>query len=113
MLGTLAGAFVGVLSMKLLVPRPPNGAGPDIHLESAGDGGLDLVEPPALTALPPAAAIPPDPFRSLGLPPAPQGDQQSSFRDSETTNVAAAIDAEPADAAPASGVVVDPDSATG
>ena len=67
MLGTLAGAFVGVLSMKLLVPRPPNGAGPDIHLESAGDGGLDLVEPPALTALPPTAAIPPDPFRSLGL----------------------------------------------
>jgi nucleoid-associated protein YgaU len=103
MLGTLAGAFVGVLSMKLLVPRAPNGAGPDIHLESAGDGGLDLVEPPALTALPPAAAIPPDPFRSLGVPPAPQGDQQSSFRDSETTNVAAAIDAEPADAAPASG----------
>ena len=103
MLGTLAGAFVGVLSMKLLVPRPPNGAGPDIHLESAGDGGLDLVEPPALTALPPAAAIPPDPFRSLGVPPAAEGDQQSSFRDSETTNVAAAIDAEPADAAPASG----------
>jgi hypothetical protein len=59
MLGTLAGAFVGVLSMKLLVPRPPNGAGPDIHLESAGDGGLDLVEPPALTGLPPTAAIPP------------------------------------------------------
>ena len=103
MLGTLAGAFVGVLSMKLLVPRPPNGAGPDIHLESAGAGGLDLVEPPALTGLPPAAAIPPDPFRSLGLSPAPQGDQLASFRDSETINVAAAIDAEPADAAPASG----------
>lgn len=103
MLGTLAGAFVGVLSMKLLVPRPPNGAGPDIHLESAGSDGLDLVEPPALTGLPPAAAIPPDPFRSLGLPPAVPGDQQSSFRESETANVAAAIDAETSDATPASG----------
>ena len=103
MLGTLAGAFVGVLSMKLLVPRPPNGAGPDIHLESAGDGGLDLVEPPALTALPPAAAIPPDPFRSLGLPPAAPGDEQTSFRQDDPANVdvAAAIDAEPTGDAPA------------
>jgi hypothetical protein len=103
MLGTLAGAFVGVLSMKLLVPRPPNGAGPDIHLESAGDGALDLVEPPALTALPPAAAIPPDPFRSLGLPPAALGNEQTSFLESETPDVAAAIDAERPGAAAASG----------
>lgn len=103
MLGTLAGAFVGVLSMKLLVPRPPDGAGPDIHLESAGSDGLDLVEPPALTGLPPTADIPPDPFRSLGLPPAAPGDQQSSFRASETANVATAIDAETSDATPASG----------
>ncbi len=103
MLGTLAGAFVGVLSMKLLVPRPPNGAGPDIHLESAESVGIDLVEPPALTALPPAAAIPPDPFRSLGLSPATPGDEQASFRESDTPNVSAASDAEPADAAPAPG----------
>lgn len=102
MLGTLAGAFVGVLSMKLLVPRPPNGAGPDIHLESAGDGGLDLVEPPALTALPPTAAIPPDPFRSLGLSPAAPGDQQPSVRERETAKLAAAIDAQPVGAAPES-----------
>lgn len=79
MLGTLAGAFVGVLSMKLFVPRPPIGAGPDIHLEAAGSGAIDLVDPPALTTLPPAAAIPPDPFRSLGLPPA--APDQISFRD--------------------------------
>lgn len=79
MLGTLAGAFVGVLSMKLFVPRPPVGAGPDIHLETGGSGAIDLVDPPALTTLPPAAAIPPDPFRSLGLPPATP--DQVSFRD--------------------------------
>ena len=103
MLGTLAGAFVGVLSMKLFVPRPPSGAGPDIHLASAGSDGLDLVDPPVLTALPPTAAIPPDPFRSLGLPPAAPGYQQSSFRESETANVAAAIDAEASDAGLASG----------
>ncbi|NBX30334.1 hypothetical protein EBR04_07830 [bacterium] len=29
LLGLLAGVFVGVLSMKLFVPRPPDGAGPD------------------------------------------------------------------------------------
>jgi hypothetical protein len=103
MLGTLAGAFVGVLSMKLLVPRPPNGAGPDIHLESAESAGLDLVEPPALTGLPPAAAIPPDPFRSLGLTPAAPGDQQSSHRESEKADVAAAIDAETSETPPALG----------
>ena len=99
MLGTLAGAFVGVLSMKLLVPRPPNGAGPDIHLESAESGGLDLVEPPALTSLPPAADIPPDPFRSLGLPPAAAEDERAPFRQEDP--VAAAGDAEPAGDAPA------------
>lgn len=83
MLGTLAGAFVGVLSMKLFVPRPPIGAGPDIHLDSAGSGAIDLVDPPALTTLPPAAAIPPDPFRSLGLPPA--APDQTSFRDAPSS----------------------------
>lgn len=103
MLGTLAGAFVGVLSMKLLVPRPPNGAGPDIHLDSAGSAGLDLVEPPALTSLPPAAEIPPDPFRSLGLPPAAAEEERAPFRQDDPVNVdvAATIDAEPAGDAPA------------
>jgi hypothetical protein len=102
MLGTLAGAFVGVLSMKLLVPRPPNGAGPDIHLESAESGGLDLVEPPVLTSLPPAADIPPDPFRSLGLPPAAAEDERAPFQQDDPVEVAAAIDAEPTGDAPAS-----------
>jgi len=49
LLGLLAGVFMGVLSMKLFVPRPPAGAGPDIHTELAGTEPHDLVEPPRLT----------------------------------------------------------------
>lgn len=48
LLGLLAGVFVGVLSMKLLVPRPPVGAGPDIHDEIAAATPAAIVEPPAL-----------------------------------------------------------------
>lgn len=47
LLGLLAGAFMGVLSMKLLVPRPPAGAGPDVHGDLAATEPHDLVEPPA------------------------------------------------------------------
>ena len=108
MLGTLAGAFVGVLSMKLLVPRAPNGAGPDIQLESVGSGAVDLVDPPVLTALPPTAAIPPDPFRSLGLPPAAPGDEKTALHSGEPSagdgpDDAAAVDADRSDAALAAG----------
>ena len=49
LLGLLAGVFMGVLSMKLFVPRPPAGAGPDIHAELADSEPHDLVEPPRLT----------------------------------------------------------------
>ncbi|MFM8986174.1 MAG: hypothetical protein ACKONH_08980 [Planctomycetia bacterium] len=48
-LGLLAGVFVGVLSMKLLVPRPPAGAGPDVHADLVADEPHELVEPPART----------------------------------------------------------------
>jgi nucleoid-associated protein YgaU len=48
LLATLAGIFVGVLSMKLLVPRPPDGAGPDVHADVAATEPHDLVEPPQL-----------------------------------------------------------------
>jgi 5'-nucleotidase len=41
--------FVGVLSMKLLVPRPPAGAGPDVHTDLAADEPHEIVEPPART----------------------------------------------------------------
>jgi 5'-nucleotidase/UDP-sugar diphosphatase len=74
LLGLLAGVFMGVLSMKLFVPRPPAGAGPDIHTEIADTAAAhDLVEPPRLTmrasdfaAAPPlvlAVVTPPDATR--------------------------------------------------
>jgi len=47
-LGVLSGAFVGVLSMKLLVPRPPAGAGPDVDPQEQIVATHDIVEPPAL-----------------------------------------------------------------
>jgi nucleoid-associated protein YgaU len=56
LLATLLGVFVGVLSMKLLVPRPPAGAGPDIQADIATTEPQDLVEPPRFTAA--AAAMP-------------------------------------------------------
>lgn len=61
LLGLLAGVFMGVLSMKLFVPRPPAGAGPDIHTEIADTAvAHDLVEPPRLTMQASAfAAAPP------------------------------------------------------
>ncbi|MFN9273804.1 MAG: LysM peptidoglycan-binding domain-containing protein [Planctomycetia bacterium] len=84
-LAALTGAFVGVLSMKLLVPRPPAGAGPDVEVPQEFAGGQDLVEPPSLgqRSLPasafaaapesvPAArpdAAPPDAMPPVATPP--------------------------------------------
>jgi 5'-nucleotidase len=87
MLGVLGGAFVGVLSMKLLVPRPPAGAGPDVDPQEQIVATHDIVEPPTLeprastsaftarrdpfvarTAFPePAAAEPAEPTEPRGL----------------------------------------------
>ncbi len=47
-LGLLAGVFVGVLSMKLFVPRPPDGAGPDIHADHDFVESQPVVDPPTL-----------------------------------------------------------------
>ena len=47
LLATLAGVFLGVLSMKLLVPRPPIGAGPDVHVDVADAEQHELVDPPS------------------------------------------------------------------
>lgn len=55
-LGLLAGVFMGVVSLKLFIPRPPAGTGPDVHVESEP---LPLVDPPSLEAPsfePPAVA---------------------------------------------------------
>lgn len=59
-LGLLAGAFVGVLSIKLLSPRPPAGAGVDIHDTVAIATMAELVEPPALSIAAAASAAMPD-----------------------------------------------------
>lgn len=60
-LGLLAGAFVGVLSIKLLSPRPPVGAGADIHGSVAISTAAEIVEPPTLSiAAEPAVAAPAD-----------------------------------------------------
>lgn len=47
LLATLAGVFVGALSMKLLVPRPPTGAGPDVTIDTVTTGANELVDPPS------------------------------------------------------------------
>lgn len=87
LLGLLAGVFVGVLSMKLFVPRPPAGAGPDIHTEVAAVEPHALVEPPAFTmpasafaAAPPLVPVAPaDPAfadpASTAPPPAAAGER--------------------------------------
>lgn len=59
-LAMLAGVFVGVVSMKMLVPRPPAGAGPDIHASALAIPPQDIVEPPRL-AVTPASTPRPDP----------------------------------------------------
>lgn len=54
-LGMLLGVFCGVLAMKLLVPRPPQGAGPDIHLLADAQipaEPLAVVPPPEFTPHP-------------------------------------------------------------
>ena len=56
LLTTLAGVFVGVLSMKLLVPRPPAGAGPDVHVDVASTEAHELVDPPSLSPPAPRSA---------------------------------------------------------
>jgi len=94
-LGLLAGVFVGVLSMKLLVPRPPAGAGPDIHATGplAAASFVEptaIVDPPGLTlavaafaAAPPLmpdagnVGEPPDARPLPGTPLMPQADPRS------------------------------------
>jgi hypothetical protein len=65
LLGLLVGVFLGVVSLKLFVPRPPAGVGPDVHADIASVEAQDLVEPPELT--PPLAS-------PLASPPPPADD---------------------------------------
>jgi len=98
LLGTLSGAFLGVLSLKLLVPRPPSGVGPDVHFTAAAGSEQDqqnphdVVEPPTLS-LPPRrsggsafAGVSPLPLAAIespllvDSPPAPFDDEPSPPR---------------------------------
>ena len=51
LLGTLSSGFVGVLGSKLFVPRPPDGAGPDVHLPASDHDAGPIVEPPSFDRL--------------------------------------------------------------
>jgi nucleoid-associated protein YgaU len=76
-LAALTGAFVGVLSMKLLVPRPPAGAGPDVEVPQEFASEQHLVEPPSLSqrSLPASAfAAAPDFVPAGPAAPANRGD---------------------------------------
>jgi len=47
LLGTLSTTFAGVLGSKLLIPRPPEGAGPDVHQAAGEFEPSEIVEPPS------------------------------------------------------------------
>ena len=139
LLGLLAGVFMGVLSMKLFVPRPPAGAGPDIHTEIADAAAHDLVEPPRFTmrasdfaAAPPlvlAAVTPPDATRFAPAAADPRDRYATGESGFDRAVIAAAPAAEPppprhdplvapasfdqAAAAPSSFAPVDPPAAAG
>jgi 5'-nucleotidase/UDP-sugar diphosphatase len=68
LLATLAGVFFGVLSMKLLVPRPPIGAGPDVHIDVATAESHELVDPPSLSPPAPGPAAGEPAFAEADLP---------------------------------------------
>lgn len=70
LLATLLGVFLGVLSMKLLVPRPPAGTGPDVHADLAAAEPQELVEPPRFDE-PPAPASQVELINAAAAPPQP------------------------------------------
>jgi len=105
MLCLLSGTFVGVLSAKLLVPRPPAGAGPDVHAEAVAAPAHEIVEPPSLSERPAAslvARVDPD-----GRLPAPSafaaGAEPVEDAPAETSRFAAAAEPAAVDAVEPSG----------
>jgi nucleoid-associated protein YgaU len=111
LLGLLAGVFVGVLSMKLFVPRPPDGAGPDIHANHEFVETQQVVEPPALAprawdfaAAPPlvsdAGATPPSPVPAEQVPAETVGTEPLPATDpfvQRTTAIERPLDSPPAE----------------
>lgn len=85
LLGLLAGLFVGVLSLKLLVPRPPAGAGPDVHGDVAFQVPQEIVAPPTPGPRVWGAGVPPPQLVAtvVPLPPtdSPQADQSADRDD--------------------------------
>jgi nucleoid-associated protein YgaU len=61
LLGTLSSGFVGVLGSKLFVPRPPDGAGPDVHLPAGDHDDGPIVDPPSFDRLEPSIFSATDP----------------------------------------------------
>jgi nucleoid-associated protein YgaU len=55
LLGTLSSGFIGVLGTKLLVPRPPEGAGPDVHVAAEDFERTAIVDPPSFDGPPTSA----------------------------------------------------------
>ena len=104
-LGVLGGAFMGVLSMKLLVPRPPIGAGPDVDPQEIVATSHDLVEPPALEPRVPTASSPAvrrDPFVTRSAFTAPDAEIPDEIAPPPAAPAFAphaAIEPDPADAA--------------
>ncbi len=120
LLGLLAGVFMGVVSMKLFVPRPPEGAGPDVHGDLSDLETQPLVEPPDLDRPPPmrpAEPTPPDPYAARSSrfsPPAVSDEpeppvQPASFQAAEPVDEIPLADAA-ADLLPPPSEVVPPSS---
>ena len=95
LLGLLAGAFVGLLSLKLFVPRPPVGAGPDIQLDLVTvppeffGGGFP---PDAFAAAPPLVALTADPEPLASAVVEPPRPTSSRFAAARGFDVGAAAD---------------------
>ena len=102
-LGVLGGAFMGVLSMKLLVARPPAGAGPDVDPQEVVAASHDLVEPPALEPRVPATTsttVRRDPFVTRSAFTAPDAEIQDEIAPPPAAPVfaqPAAIEPDPAE----------------
>ena len=108
-LGLLTGVLAGVVSMKLFVPRPPAGAGPDIQGALAATEVQDLVEPPSLSLASrddfdstPATTLPASRFTPSSQPPAEAAwPEKQSVRDPFVSSASFEVSTTAASDAPA------------
>ncbi len=99
LLGLLSGGLVGVVSMKLFVPRPPAGAGPDVHSSITANEVQDLVEPPDLSLPVPLAATASDLPPSRFSPAVLAGADPDALPEQDSFVTPAAFEQVPLDAA--------------